>query len=258
MKKMYFLVALCMATLSLSAQNGDPYFYPQWLQDLQNQNAGLIDSVATYPVHQSASDYRTHVIYYHQPLEHANPQSASFPMRAIITVNTKNDPRNVINHVYCTGYALDREYVYQPDSTYAAEVDCINEISRRYNGNFIMIEHRYFQFSAPPACWTNLDYLTAEEAATDFHNLFTGLKKVLKGKWVMSGVSKGGITTLLQHTFYPNDMDIYAPYSAPFFESDRQLGMQNHWNNVGWSKEFLDIFMNLPAISFSSCSRRRN
>ena len=55
----------------------------------------------------------------------------------------------------------------------------------------------------------------------DFHNLFGALKKVLKGKWVMSGVSKGGITTLLQHTFYPNDMDIYVPYSAPFFR--RQL-----------------------------------
>ena len=245
MKKMYFLVVLCVATICLSAQNADPYFYPKWLQDLQNQNTGLIDSVATYPVHSSAPDYRTHVIYYHQPLDHANPQGVSFPMRAIITVNTKNDPRNVINHVYCTGYALDQVYANQPDSTYAAEVENINEICRRYNGNFIMIEHRYFQFSAPSACWTNLDYLTAEAAATDFHNLFTGMKKVLKGKWVMSGVSKGGITTLLQHTFYPNDMDIYAPYSAPFFESDRQLGMQSHWNNVGWSKEFLDIFMNV-------------
>jgi len=36
------------------------------------------------------------------------------------------------------------------------------------------------------------------------------LKKVLKGKWVMSGVSKGGITTLLQHAFYPEDMDVFV------------------------------------------------
>ncbi len=59
----------------------------------------------------------------------------------------------------------------------------------------------------------------------------------------MSGVSKGGITTLLQHTFFPDDMDIFVPYSAPFFESDRDKGMQKYWYENGWSKEFRDMFM---------------
>jgi hypothetical protein len=63
------------------------------------------------------------------------------------------------------------------------------------------------------------------------------LKKVLKGKWVMSGVSKGGITTLLQHAFYPEDMDVYVPFCAPFCTSEedprvgewvtRRSGMDN-------------------------------
>jgi uncharacterized repeat protein (TIGR02543 family) len=83
--------------------------------------------------------------------------------------------------------------------------------------------------------------LTAEEAAADFHNLFDGLKKVLKGKWVMSGVSKGGITTLIQHAFYPNDMDIFVPYSAPFFDTDRDKEMTRYWYHTGWDKSFTNV-----------------
>ena len=119
------------------------------------------------------------------------------------------------------------------------------EIAHRYHSNYIQVEHRYFQFSAPAECWTRLDDLRAEEAAADFHNLFEALKKVLKGKYVMSGVSKGGITTLLQHKFYPNDMDVFVPYAAPFFNTDRDLEMQKYWYTTGWSKEFLDMFMTI-------------
>ena len=42
----------------------------------------------------------------------------------------------------------------------------------------------------------------------------------------MSGCSKGGIATLLQHTFFPNDMDIFVPYVAPFFDTDPELCAQ--------------------------------
>ena len=77
------------------------------------------------------------------------------------------------------------------------------------------------------------------------------LKKVLKGKWVMSGVSKGGITTLLQHAFYPEDMDVYVPYSAPFFDSDRDTTMQNYWYQNGWNQEYLDMFMGIRQTGVS-------
>jgi len=226
--------------LRLAAQEA----LPQWALDLWNQNATLIDSILYYPADAMGPETRTYVIYYHQPLNHAQPNGEQFPLRALVSVFRNGDPTKAVNHVYATGYNLDLEYLYRPDSTfYQSNTECDAEIAHRYKANFIQIEHRYFQFSAPTQCWTRLDYLRAEEAAADFHALFEAFKKVLKGKYVMSGVSKGGITTLLQHRFYPNDMDIYVPYSAPFFDTDRDIEMQKYWYTTGWNKEWLDRFM---------------
>ena len=103
-----------------------------------------------------------------------------------------------------------------------------------------------------------MDPLTAEEAAADFHNLFDGLKKVLKGKWVMSGLSKGGITTLLQHTFYPEDMDVFVPYSAPFFDSEKDTTMYKYWYYNGWNKEYLDYFMSIRKAGMAGLFAKPN
>ena len=53
--------------LSIAAKAQNPSDNPQWLQELQRQNPGLIDSTAYYDAHPSAPGYRTYVIYYHQP-----------------------------------------------------------------------------------------------------------------------------------------------------------------------------------------------
>ena len=240
MKKI-LLIVLCAVALQLHAQEQ----LPKWLSDLQTLNPGLIDSIHYYAATPKAPDTRTYVIYYNQPLKHSQSGSAHFPLRALITVYKNADPTTAVNHVYASGYSLMGDFLANPDASFAAGNNCVTEIAHRYNANFIQIEHRYFQQSAPQNCWTNLDDLRAEEAAADFHNLFEGFKKVLKGKFVMSGVSKGGITTLLQHRFYPNDMDIYVPYSAPFFNTDRDTTMQQYWYTNGWNKEYLDMFMNI-------------
>ena len=236
--KRFLIIALCAAAVSVFAQEQ----LPKWAQDVWDKNAGLIDSVLYYDQDPKGPDTRSYVIYYHQPLKHAQPTGEQFRLRAVITVFNDSDPTKAVNHIYASGYNIDCDG--RPDSSFLAEKnECTMEIAWRYHANYIQIEHRYFHLSAPDECWTRLDDLRAEEAAADFHNLFEGLKKVLKGKYVMSGVSKGGITTLLQHKFYPNDMDIFVPYSAPFFDTDRDLEMQKYWYTTGWSKEFLDIFM---------------
>ena len=242
------VLTMCMSMHGV-AQNEN---VPQWLQDLQTLNQGFIDSMSCYPTNPYASNTTTYILYFHQPMKHAVPDGPSFPMRALITVDNRMDPTTAVNHVYCTGYELSQSFVENPDFTFRNEANtCAEEIANRYKANFISIEHRYFAYSAPPQCWTYLDDLRAEEAAEDFHKLVVALKKVLKGKWVMSGVSKGGITTLLQHTFHPEDMDIYVPYSAPFFESDRDTTMQTYWYQNGWSQEFRDMFMDIRRAGVS-------
>ncbi len=88
---------------------------PQWLTDLQTLNPGLIDSMSYYPTDPAAPNTTTYVIYFHQPLKHAVPDGPSFPMRALITVDNQMDPTTAVNHVYCTGYALYRAFVENPD-----------------------------------------------------------------------------------------------------------------------------------------------
>ena len=238
--KKYLFLALSVVAVHLFAQEQ----LPQWASDIMTQNAGLVDSILYYHADPQGPDTRTYVIYYNQPLHHAQAGSAHFPLRALITVHKDSDPTQAVNHVYASGYSLMGDFLARPDSCFAAnKTNCVNEIAHRYHANFIQIEHRYFQQSAPAECWTTLDDLRAEEAAADFHNLLEGLKKVLKGKYVMSGVSKGGITTLLQHRFYPNDADIYVPYSAPFFRTDRDTTMQRYWYTTGWNPYYQDMFM---------------
>lgn len=243
---MMILVGMC-ASRQVCAQEA----LPQWAQELIAKNPGVIDSIYYYNPDEKGPDTRTYVIYYHQPLNHTQPGSAQFPLRALITVFKDTDPTRAVNHIYASGYDID--CLYRPDSAFAADKDdCTMEIAWRYHANYIQIEHRYFQFSAPAECWTTLDDLRAEEAAADFHYLTEALKKVLKGKYVMSGVSKGGIATLLQHRFYPNDMDIYVPYSAPFFNTDRDLAMQKYWYNNGWNKEYLDMFTTVRKAAITN------
>ena len=246
------IILLFMAVLSTAAGHlFAQETLPQWAQDVWDQNTNLIDSVLYYDADPAGPDTRTYVFYYHQPLNHAQPGSEQFPLRALITVFKDTDPTKAVNHVYASGYDIDN--LYRPDSAFLTDKgDCETEIAWRYRANHIQLEHRYFRFSAPAECWTRLDDLRAEEAAADFHNLFEALKKVLKGKYVMSGVSKGGTTTLLQHRFYPEDMDIYMPYSAPFFDTDRDLEMQKYFYTTGWNKEYLDMFMNMRVEAINN------
>ena len=235
--KFLLLFLLSLAGLCAKAETT-----PQWVSDLLEKNEGLIDSIRFYPTDPKAPHLTTYVIYYNQPMNHAMVGSPHFHLRALLTVDNTVDAVNAVNHVYCSGYGIDSESFERPDSSFAHSIDCANEIAHRYKANYLQIEHRYFQYSAPDKCWERLDDCRAEEAAQDFHALFDAMKKVFKGKWVMSGVSKGGTTTLLQHTFFPNDMDIFVPYSAPFFDTDRDRTMQKYWYENGWSKEFRDEF----------------
>lgn len=40
-------------------------------------------------------------------------------------------------------------------------------------------------------------------------------KTMYPGKWISTGISKGGQTSLLYRAFFPDDVDISVPYVAP-------------------------------------------
>ena len=58
-------------------------------------------------------------------------------------------------------------------------------------------------------------YLTAESSADDLHAIREAFKTIYPGKWIATGISKGGQTAMLYRTFYPEDVDITVPYVGP-------------------------------------------
>ena len=93
--KKYLFIALCAAAVSLSAQEQ----LPKWATDLETLNPGLIDSILYYNTDPDAPQTRTYVVYYNQPLKHAQAGSAKFPLRALITVFKDSDPTMAVNHI---------------------------------------------------------------------------------------------------------------------------------------------------------------
>lgn len=98
-------------------------------------------------------------------------------------------------------------------TAYAANPRYREELSRMFNANIVVVEHRYFGESVPsPRRW---EFLNTKEAMTDLHKIREMLAPLYPGKWIATGISKGGQTAMAYRTMYPNDVDITVCYVAP-------------------------------------------
>lgn len=134
-----------------------------------------------------------------QPLDWKNPEAGEFQQRVVVMHAGDDRPTMLITQGYGAGFALRENYR--------------EEISRLFNTNMVFVEHRYFDRSMPEN--PNWDYLTAENSAHDLHAIKSLFAELYPSKWIASGISKGGTTTMLYATFYPGDVDIYVPYVGP-------------------------------------------
>jgi len=209
-----------------------------WQEDLVNLNKGLIDSVIpANPAEDTFPNLKSYTVYYHQPILHADSTSEQFPLRAHLIVRTDKAIATAGLLVNIGGYEINDN-----PTSYASEMtdypnNSIIELATRYNLHMLVPEHRYFRFSSPTLPWTKAEGIKAVEAAEDFHVLINAVKKVFtSGRYMIAGVSKGGITTAMQGLFYPEDAHFYVPYAAPFCDSivDPRQGqyMQSH----GWTE----------------------
>ena len=140
-----------------------------------------------------------YVTYFTQPLDHDRPELGNFRQRVIVSHVGFDRPTVIVTEGYGAGYALSPRYR--------------EELSKMFNTNMIFVEYRYFLESTPePRDW---QFLTAESSADDLHAVFKAFKKIYPGKWISTGISKGGQTTMLYRTFYPDDVDISVPYVGP-------------------------------------------
>ncbi|MCC8171908.1 MAG: aminopeptidase [Parabacteroides sp.] len=140
-----------------------------------------------------------YVCFVRQPLDHRHPEKGSFNQRVVVCHAGFDRPTVFVTEGYGGAYALNPRYR--------------EELSRLFDTNVVVAEHRYFLESAPaPADW---QYLTAENSAGDLHCIYEALHPVYPGKWISTGISKGGQTTLIYRTYYPDDMTLSVAYVAP-------------------------------------------
>ncbi|HWC59505.1 MAG TPA: S28 family serine protease, partial [Verrucomicrobiae bacterium] len=134
-------------------------------------------------------------VMFEQPLDHQNPNGEKFQQRFFLAHNDYSKPM-----------LLGTE-------GYAARGNSGGELQRILDGNQVTVEHRFFGRSTPsPVKW---EFLTVKQSADDLHAIVIALKKLYPGKWVSTGASKGGQTSLFYKCYYPDDVDATIAYVAP-------------------------------------------
>jgi len=136
------------------------------------------------------------VLWFRQPVDQHQPDGDQFEQR--ITVWHKGFDRPTVLHT--TGYAgMAGAFTAEP--------------TRLVDGNQLDVEERYFGKSGPARKdWTKLDIW---QAATDHHRIVQAFQALYDGRWVSTGVSKGGMTSVYHRRFYPGDVDATVAYVAP-------------------------------------------
>ena len=180
-------LVLLATSLSLSAQT-----------TLLDKLGKITEITKTQPL-ESTEFVEKYVAYFTQPLDHHHPEKGSFSQRVIVSHVGFDRPTVMVTEGYGASYALGINYR--------------EELSKLFNTNMIFVEYRYFLESTPtPKDW---QYLTAENSAEDLHAVREAFRSIYPGKWIATGISKGGQTAMLYRTFFPEDVDISVPYVAP-------------------------------------------
>lgn len=139
--------------------------------------------------------YRSFLLDFDQPVDHDHPEGQRFLQRLALLHRDTDAPLVLAT----TGYYLFGEALSEPAELLSA--------------NQLLVEERYFEPSRPdPADWSFLDI---RQAAADHHAVVEALRPIYDGKWISTGVSKGGMASIYHRRFFPGDVDGTVAYVAP-------------------------------------------
>ncbi len=134
-----------------------------------------------------------------QPVNHKKKNRGIFTQRVFVGFKGRTKPTIFVTEGYAANYAAWPKYV--------------NELCVLLDANLVFVEHRYFGQSIPDT--TTWKYHTIGQSANDHHNINQIMKQVLTGKYVSTGISKGGQTTMYYKYYFPEDVDVWIPYVGP-------------------------------------------
>lgn len=153
-----------------------------------------LQDVAFKKISGSGDPYLKYALKIRQPLDHHNPESKFYYQQVILTHRGFDKP-TVMN---INGYDIFKAK---------------NEIVEMLHANELNIEYRYFGESVPETLqWQYLNY---DQVSNDLHKINQMFRTLYQGKWISTGISRGGQTTIIYRYFYPRDVDLAIPYVAP-------------------------------------------
>lgn len=195
-------------------------------------------------------DYeQAYILRVKQPIDHSDPSKGHFRQK-----------------VYLSHKGLDTQTVIITQG-YSRNENKIFELTELLGANQIDVEHRYFGESIPDTL--DYRYLNLKQVTADLHHIRELLGSIYKNKWVSTGVSKGGTTTLFYRYFYPNDVDVSVPYVAPInnaFEDQRIYRFLDTIGTVSCRNKILDFQKDilqrrkevLPLLKFYNLGKEAN
>lgn len=162
-----------------------------------------LPGVAAEEVESTVVGYRQFEIHFRQPTDHAVDGGETF------------DQRLVLLHA-----GFDQPLVLQTGG-YSISKVALSGLARTFGANQIQVEHRFFSDSTPASRdWSKLDI---GQSAADFHEITAAFKQLYQDRWVGTGASKGGMTSVFHRRFYPSDLDGTVADVAPLsFAPDDQ------------------------------------
>lgn len=152
-------------------------------------------------------------VMFEQPVDHRNPEKGSFFQRLYISHTGVDMPVVLVTEGYSAGYY----YTSEP----AVLLRC----------NQIIAEHRYFGESVPDS--VQWEYLDTWQSASDHHRIVEQFNDFYTGKWISTGISKGGQTAMYHSFYYPGDVDVRIPYVAPLNKSIEDQRIYSFLDQVG-------------------------
>ena len=181
-----------------------------------------LDGVSNVSKLESTRYNEKYVINVLQNVDGKDDAKGIFNQRVIVGFRGYDRPTVIVTEGYSADYSLNPQYE--------------EELTRLFDANLVFCEYRYFSKSVPEPC--NWDYMTVDNSLNDLHNVRQTLGKVFQGKWISTGISKGGQTTMFYRATYPNDVDVSVSYVAPLnkrVEDGRHEPFLN--DNVGTEEE---------------------
>lgn len=148
-----------------------------------------------------------------QLVDHNDPASGVFSQRLALIHRHENEPMVL----QTSGYSI-----FAVRETH---------ITARFATNQLQVEHRFFANSKPQSLdWSKLDI---KQSADDFHAITVAFKQIYPQRWLNTGASKGGMTSVYHRRFYPDDLDGTVADVAPLSFSTSDQRYNDFMNNVG-------------------------